>query len=71
MLARQKAVEQFDATEEVESNMRERLQDENFNEYLHVSELSFGVERIPEKLLNRAVKVFSKHKAKEVRDWSS
>ena len=51
--------------------MRERLQDEHFNDYLHVSELSFGAERIPDKLLNRAVKIFSKHTAKEVRDWSS
>ena len=68
---RRQAVEQFDKTEEVEVNMRERLQDEKFAEYLSVSELSFGVERIPEKMLSRAVKVFSKHRAKEVREWSS
>ena len=61
----------MDESEEIETNMRERLRDEKFEEYLHVSELSFGIERIPEKLMNRAVKIFSKHTAKEVREWSS
>lgn len=44
--------------------------DENYAAYKHVSELSFGIDRIPEKLLTRAFKIFSKHNSKDVREWS-
>lgn len=50
---------------------RDELHDENYKAYKHVSELSFGIDRIPEKLLKRAFKVFSKHTSKEVREWAS
>ena len=36
-----------------------------------MSELSFGIDRIPEKLLKRSLKVFSKHSSHDVRTWSS
>ena len=50
---------------------RAQLFDEHYGEYKHLSELSFGIDRIPEKLLNRAGRVFSKHNSKEIREWSS
>lgn len=49
---------------------RDTLFDEKYAEYKNVSELSFGIDRIPEKLLARAHKVFSKHGSHEVRDWA-
>ena len=50
---------------------RSRFFDKNYDAYRHVTELSFGIDRIPEKLLARAQKVFSKHSSKEIRIWSS
>lgn len=50
---------------------RDILFDKNYAEYKHVSELSFGIDRIPEKILNRAHKIFSKHNSVEIRDWSA
>jgi hypothetical protein len=50
---------------------RDTLFDEKYAEYKHVSELSFGIDRISEKLQGRAQKVFSKHPSKEVREWAT
>lgn len=50
---------------------RDTLFDKNYAEYKHVSELSFGIDRIPEKILTRAHKIFSKHNSVEIRDWSA
>ena len=50
---------------------RNTLFDAKYAEFKHVSELSFGIDRIPEKLQGRAQKVFSKHQSKEVREWSA
>jgi len=50
---------------------RNSMFDEKHVEYKHVSELSFGIDRIPEKILGRANKIFSKHQSKEVREWAS
>lgn len=40
---------------------RATLFDEKHADYKHVSTLSFGIDRIPEKFLTRAHKIFSKH----------
>lgn len=50
---------------------RATLFDEKHAEYKHVSTLSFGIDRIPEKFMARAHKIFSKHQSKEVRDWAA
>ena len=50
---------------------RSQLFDVNYEKYKHVTELSFGIDRIPEKLLERAQKVFTKHNSKEIRQWAS
>ena len=50
---------------------RIELFDENYEAYKHVSELSFGIDRIPEKMIARAHKIFSKHTTHEVRDWAA
>jgi hypothetical protein len=50
---------------------RNSLFDPKHAEYKHVSELSFGIDRIPEKILGRAVKIFSKHPSHEIREWAS
>ena len=50
---------------------RSLLYDVKYKDYKHLSELSFGIDRIPEKLLNRAFKIFSKHNSKDIREWSS
>ena len=49
---------------------REAMHDQKHQEYKHVSTLSFGIDRIPEKFLARAHKIFSKHQSKEVREWA-
>ena len=50
---------------------RDSLFDDNYVAYKHLSELSYGIDRIPEKLLARSLKIFSKHTSKEVRDWAA
>lgn len=48
-----------------------RLHDEHHAEYKHVSELALPIDRIPQDILSRANKVFSKHPAKDVREWAA
>ena len=50
---------------------RDQLFDKDYAANKHVSELAIGIDRIPEKLLARAQKVFSKHNTKDVRLWAS
>ena len=63
--------EDHELADEEEDFDRDIFFDKNHKAYKHVSELSFGIDRIPEKLLNRALKVFSKHSSQDVREWSS
>lgn len=47
-----------------------REQDEHHELYKNVSELGLPTDRIPQDILNKASKIFSKHTATEVREWS-
>ena len=47
-----------------------RVEDTHNTEYKEVSELALPIDRIPSDILTRANKVFSKHNAREVREWA-
>ena len=64
-------VGEHDEPFEIENFDRESFFDPNYTEYKHLSELSFGIDRIPEKLMKRCFKIFSKHNSKQVREWAS
>lgn len=46
-----------------------RTEDAKHDEYHAVSQLGLPVDRIPQDILARANKIFSKHQAREVREW--
>ena len=56
--------------EEVSEDPKSRYFDSKYAEYAHVSQLSPGIDRIPEDILKRAHKVFSKHTSRDIRDWT-
>ncbi len=47
----------------------ERQQDPLFKEYSPYSFVTLPIDRIPEDITKRLVKVFSKHQVVEVREW--
>lgn len=47
-----------------------REHDKNHELYKNVSELGLPTDRIPQDILQRANKIFSKHSTQEVREWS-
>jgi hypothetical protein len=47
-----------------------RKHDEKHYEYKEVSQVTLPTDRIPSDILARANKIFSKHQAKDVREWS-
>ena len=56
--------------EEQEEQVGKRVEDEKHEEYHNVSKLSLPIDRIPEAILKRAHKVFSKHNSTDIREWS-
>ena len=48
----------------------EKVVDARHHEYSRVSQLTLGAERVPEDILKRMKKVFSKHLVGDVREWS-
>lgn len=48
----------------------ERRQDKMYEEYGPYAKLSLPIDRIPEDLQKRMIKVLSKHTVAEVREWS-
>jgi hypothetical protein len=46
-----------------------RVEDSRHELYQHVSELGLPIDRIPQDMLARLNKIFSKHQAREVREW--
>ena len=52
--------------------MREpRQHDKNHELFKDVSQLALPIDRIPQDILSRAQKVFSKHSTKDVMEWSA
>ena len=47
-----------------------RLLDSRHEQYSHVSEVTLPIDRVPEEILGRMKKIFSKHQVYEVREWS-
>ena len=47
-----------------------RINDEKHEEYNHVSKVSLPIDRIPQPILDRAHKIFSKHSTRDIKDWS-
>ena len=47
-----------------------RQEDEKHEEYNHVSKVSLPIDRIPEPILQRAHKIFSKHNTRDIKEWS-
>lgn len=48
----------------------QRINDARHKDYHSVSQLTFGAERVPEDMLKRMKKVFSKHLVGDIREWS-
>ena len=62
------------AEEEVKSDPAyghhdERVNDPHFKEYSPYALVTLPIDRVPEEISKRMTKVFSKHQAKEVREW--
>ena len=67
--SRKEAEDQF-SDEEVSRDPKTRYYDSKYAEYAHVAQLSTGIDRIPDDILQRANKVFSKHGSKEIKEWT-
>lgn len=67
---RRKQMEDQFSEDEIVSESTQRYYDSKYAEYAHVAQLSPGIDRIPEDILKRAHKVFSKHTQHEVRLWA-
>lgn len=48
----------------------ERVQDKNYEDFAPIARVALPIDRIPEDLQKRMVKVFSKHRVFMVREWS-
>ena len=48
----------------------ERVYDKKFKEYSPYALLSLPIDRVPEDIQKRMIKVFSKHRVIDVRQWS-
>jgi hypothetical protein len=66
---RKQAEEQF-SEDEIVRDPKARYYDAKYAEYAHVAQLSSGIDRIPEDILKRATKVFSKHNSREIKEWT-
>jgi hypothetical protein len=67
---RYKNVEDQFSDDEVNKEAGGRYFDSKYAEFAHVSQVTLPIDRIPEDIMSRAHKVFSKHNSKEVREWS-
>ena len=47
-----------------------RVEDLRHEEYKHVSNVTLSIDRIPQDILSRSHKVFSKHQPREIREWA-
>jgi hypothetical protein len=66
---RKEYADQF-SEDDVSADPKARYYDAKYAEYAHVAQLSPGIDRIPEDILKRAQKVFSKHNSREIREWT-
>ena len=48
----------------------ERYNDALYTTNAHVAQVTLPIDRLPEEILSRAHKVFSKHSAREIKEWS-